>query len=150
MYSGMGMNQSVQQYFSFELSGAISELDELASSLKHICSILQIPEVQENQLNLILEELYSNSVNYAFAKVEQPKVIIEITKSDNQLEVIYRDNGPEFNPLDKQLPNLDLSLEDRPIGGLGIFFVKSMTDNVSYRYEHGFNLISMTKQILPV
>lgn len=144
------MTHTPEQRFSIHLHGAISELEDLASALHGIAQSLGLSELVENQLNLILEELYANSVNYAFVQVAEPAVFVELDVSDGLLEMIYRDNGPAFNPLEKQAPNLDLSVEDRPIGGLGIFFVKSLTDEVSYRYADGFNQILMKKRIASI
>jgi len=135
------------QRFSIHLHGAISELEDLALALHNIAETLHLSDTLENQLNLILEELYANSVNYAFSNVAEPMVSVELSVMDDTLHIAYRDNGPAFNPLDKQAPNLDLSVEDRPIGGLGIFFVKSLTDEVTYRYADGLNQILMMKRL---
>ena len=67
----------------------------------------------------------------------------------DKLKIIYQDNGPAFNPLEIADPDLTLSLDDRPIGGLGIFFVKSLTDAVSYSREGELNQIKMQKTLCP-
>lgn len=141
------MSNSAEQCFSINLSGSIAELEDLALALHHICGALALSEKIENQLNLILEELYANSVNYALLNVTKPMVKIDISLAQEGLKIIYLDNGPQFNPLMNQAPDLELSIEDRPIGGLGVLFVKSLTDDVSYQYQDGFNQIVMIKHI---
>ena len=141
------MTDSSEQCFSVNLSGSIAHLEDLALALHKICEAFALSKKIENQLNLILEELYANSVNYAFSKVAKPIVKIDISLSQGELKFIYQDNGPAFNPLVNQMPDLELTLEDRPIGGLGILLVKTLTDDVSYQYQDGFNQIVMIKHI---
>ena len=58
-----------------------------------------------------------------------------------------KDEGIPFNPLQKAEPDITLSAADREIGGLGIFITKKTMDTVSYRYENGKNILTMTKKI---
>ena len=55
------------------------------------------------------------------------------------------DNGAEYDPLEKEDPDVTLSAEDRQIGGLGIFMVKKIMDEVDYRYENGKNVLTLRK-----
>ena len=63
------------------------------------------------------------------------------------VEILFEDAGVPFNPLDKDDPDITLSAEDRPIGGLGIFLCKQMMDHVEYHYEDGCNVLIMEKKI---
>ena len=57
------------------------------------------------------------------------------------------DDGVPFDPLKKPDPDITLSVEERPIGGLGIFIVKKTMDTVTYTYENNKNILTMTKKI---
>ena len=57
------------------------------------------------------------------------------------------DEGTPFNPLERAEPDITLSAADRDIGGLGIFITKKTMDTVSYKYENGKNILTMTKKI---
>jgi anti-sigma regulatory factor (Ser/Thr protein kinase) len=59
-----------------------------------------------------------------------------------------RDAGVPFNPLEKDDPDITLSADKRPVGGLGIYICKSMMDSISYRYEGGNNVLVMNKRVV--
>ena len=70
----------------------------------------------------------------------------EDTKLYNCIKELY-DQGVPFDPLKKPDPDITLSVEERQIGGLGIFIVKKTMDSVSYAYENGKNILTMIKKI---
>ena len=57
-----------------------------------------------------------------------------------------RDKGQAFNPMEKENPDITLSADERPIGGLGIFMVKNIVDSIEYEYLSGENVLTMEKQ----
>ena len=63
------------------------------------------------------------------------------------MTLVIKDNGVPFNPLEKSEPDISLSADEREIGGLGIFITKKTMDTVSYTYENGENILTMTKKI---
>ena len=63
------------------------------------------------------------------------------------LTVTLKDAGKKFNPLEMPDPDVNLPLEEREIGGLGIFLCKQFMDEVEYRYEEGCNILTMKKNI---
>ena len=65
----------------------------------------------------------------------------------NVFKVVVEDDGISFNPLDIEAPNLDQSLSDTAIGGLGIHFVKSLTDDLTYRRKGDKNIVTMTIKV---
>lgn len=149
------MRHPLQNHYRISLNGTLGEIVDLASELHKAGQQLGLSAQTESQLNLILEELYTNSVNYGFplgATVAAetgviPKITIELALQAQLLQIRYRDNGVAFNPLNADAPDLGLSLEQRPIGGLGIFFVKTLTDHVEYSHDGEFNQISMCKNL---
>ena len=66
-----------------------------------------------------------------------------------QIEIVIRiiDNAPKFNPLETNDPDVSAKLEDRGIGGLGIFMVKKMTDSINYKYENNQNIVEFSINI---
>ncbi|MFC1575232.1 ATP-binding protein [Gemmatimonadota bacterium] len=61
------------------------------------------------------------------------------------MEIIVRDSGVAFNPLEKETPDIDAPAEERPIGGLGIFMVQKIMDDVGYERRDAENVFRMTK-----
>ena len=100
------------------------------------------------KIELSIEEAVENVVQYAY---EGGIGWLEAgTKLDDKtlvLTIELRDAGVPFNPLEKDDPDITLSADERPVGGLGIYICKSMMDSISYRYEDGNNVLVMKKQI---
>jgi serine/threonine-protein kinase RsbW len=109
-------------------------------------------------IELIIEEIVLNIVNYAFP--EKPAESSESSKSDKSVKkdgvidvevgtdgqalvLIIRDNGIAFNLLETSDPDINAEIDDREIGGLGIFFVKQLSDDVKYSRKNGKNIISL-------
>ena len=68
-------------------------------------------------------------------------------KEPDPLWLGFRDNGKPYNPLDAKEPDITASAEDRAIGGLGIFMVRKMMDNVEYEYTGGMNKLTLTASL---
>lgn len=99
-------------------------------------------------MNLALEEIVTNIVDYGYKGVEDYDIIIRFTLEKHRLRIQIKDNAPEFNPLDVKDPDdLNKPLEARGVGGLGIHLVKKFTDNFSYRRSNGKNIVTLTKNI---
>ena len=97
------------------------------------------------KIRLSLEEVVENVVNYAYAS-GLGWMEAGTERNGDTLTVTLRDGGKPFNPLEKPDPDITLSAEERQIGGLGIFLCKQMMDSVSYRYEDGCNILTLTKK----
>lgn len=136
-----------QTNFKIILTNGLAGIEQLTLALDHFFNQQGLDEQVKNQVNLVLEELYTNSVNYGFAGISNGYVEIELLNKGSHLEMVYRDNGVAYNPLQTEDPELLLSIEDRPIGGLGVFFVKAMTDHVEYMRDGGLNVIKMIKNL---
>lgn len=95
------------------------------------------------QLNLIVEEVFANIVNYS--KTEFITVNVEYEKPTATLEFI--DNGIEFNPILKQAPDFPDNIDDAQIGGLGIFLTKEMADELDYHHINGENHLKIIKKV---
>lgn len=100
------------------------------------------------QLNLALDEALSNSVNYAYGNEGRGEIVLEASKDNDN--VIFRliDTGAPFDPTEEG-ENVDTtsSAEERPIGGLGIFLIKQMMDEVAYERHDNQNILIMKKRI---
>ena len=68
---------------------------------------------------------------------------VQITNRPNGVEVVFKDNGKQYDPLKKDDPDITLPPEERPIGGLGIYMVKQIADQVRYQYKDGKNILTL-------
>lgn len=103
-------------------------------------SVVGLADNKRDRVMLAFEELYVNVLKY---NVNCPSLIIELrTQCDGKsFAVTISDNGARFNPLEADQPDLTLSVEEREIGGLGIFLFRELMDFADYRYEDGHNII---------
>ena len=95
------------------------------------------------KLMVAVDEIYSNIVRYSGASEAK----IRLVKEADTLRLVFSDNGKPYNPLDAKEPDVTASAEDRAIGGLGIFMVRKMMDNVEYMYKDGQNVLTLTMKV---
>jgi len=99
-----------------------------------------LPELQTGQLELLIEEIFVNIYRYSYPEQAPGSITVTYTiPNAGELSVEVRDQGIEFDPLAAPAPDLTLSLEQRPIGGLGILLLKTLAGSLSYRREQGWN-----------
>ena len=95
-----------------------------------------------------IEEVFVNVAHYAYPETGGD-MTLHIGFDEDSRTITFRmeDKGVPFNPLKKPDPDITLSAEEREIGGLGIFITKKTMDTVTYAYENGKNILTMTKKI---
>ena len=98
------------------------------------------------QMEIAVEEIYVNISRYAY-RPEKGDVDICLSKTDKAIIVTFIDGGREYDPLKKPDPDITLSAEEREIGGLGVFMAKKLSDNITYKYENGKNILILEKNL---
>ena len=101
-----------------------------------------------NKIELALDELYTNIASYAYEPgTGDIEIDYDLDEETRLLTVVVADRGKAFDPLAKEDPNIALPAQGRKIGGLGIFIVKQVMDEVSYRREDGKNILTLKKKV---
>ncbi len=97
------------------------------------------------KLNLVLDELVTNSISYGLAGAEVAQLRLRLRRSVGGVVAQVEDNGPAFNPfVEAKPPDTTVDVADRPIGGLGVYFVKHFVDSFQYERVDGTNRITLT------
>jgi serine/threonine-protein kinase RsbW len=96
---------------------------------------------------LVLEELLTNTISYGYGDKSAQLIEIRLEVRGDQLIIRTVDDGLAFNPRTAKEPNIESSLKDRAIGGLGIHLVKSLMDRVEYRHKDGKNHVTLRKRL---
>lgn len=99
------------------------------------------------QVNLILEELMTNIISYGHQEQHEKKIEVTLQCNENQLIITLLDEAPAFNPLLQPTPSIKADIDERAIGGLGIYFVRSLTDRVDYLYTGKGNQLTLYKSL---
>ena len=100
------------------------------------------------QLDLVVEEIFVNIASYAYTpNTGSVKILLDVQTEPLTISITFIDSGIPYNPLTKSDPNINLSVEERDIGGLGIFITKKLVDDISYKYDNGQNILQFTKSL---
>ena len=120
--------------------------DEIVNFLIHTEEVLAHPSLIY-AVRLSCEEIIVNIINYAYPAGTDGYIGVHVTTNQGKLCIEIQDGGIPFTPIEKEEPDISRDLEEREIGGLGIFLVFQMMDEVEYRYEEGKNKLMMRKKI---
>ena len=128
------------------LHNDITEVPTLGEFVEQVAEQLGYNMTDSMNMNLALEEAVVNVMNYAYPEGTIGDILIEAATTETQLVFTIKDSGTPFDPTQVEDPDTTLSIEDRPIGGLGIFLVKQLMDSVTYNYTDGFNILTLKKK----
>jgi anti-sigma regulatory factor (Ser/Thr protein kinase) len=98
-------------------------------------------------VNLALDEVITNVIRYGHDDGGQHPIVVRLAIDQDVLTAQVEDDGRAFNPLEAPVPDIGASIEERPIGGLGIHLVRSVMNSVEYRREDGRNVLTMKKRL---
>lgn len=131
-------------------------IDALTDNLPQVLSFVdeqleaaQCPVKIQMQIDIAVEEIFVNIAHYAYKKeVGTAAVRVEVTNEPPAVQITFIDQGIPYDPLAKADPDVTLSIEERQIGGLGIFMVKKTMDDVEYKYLDGHNVLTLKKGLV--
>lgn len=129
------------------IKNELGQLARLYAFLDQQAEAYELEDFLLMQIKLALEEAVTNVIQYAYPEKEDQDIRIDMNYMNRRLTIVITDTGIAFNPLARQEPDLTLSLEERPIGGLGIYLVKQLMTEVTYNRSDGKNILTMTKDI---
>lgn len=122
----------------------VSELNNAIGFVEQFLETVNCPMKTAMNITIAFEELFVNVASYAYPDSEGVAKV-SLIGDNNKLTVIISDSGIPYNPLEKMDPDITLNANDRPIGGLGIYMVKKMMDEMSYEYFNGENITKFVK-----
>jgi serine/threonine-protein kinase RsbW len=119
--------ESVALFRNFVRSGAVAA---------------EVPADELEKLDLVLEEILVNIARYAYPAGNGAAEVAFAPDGPGKLYVEISDWGNDFNPLDVEPPDFSRGLAERPIGGLGVFLVRSLVSDIAYRRDTDRNVLS--------
>ena len=131
---------------TLELNNDIAEIPQLSAFIDTFAEEAGIDFSLVMSLQLALEEAVVNVMEYAYPKGTMGKVLITASVEGDDLEFVISDSGKAFDPTAKAEVNVELGVEDRPIGGLGIHLVRNIMDSVAYERKDGKNILTLRKR----
>jgi anti-sigma regulatory factor (Ser/Thr protein kinase) len=137
----------VSHKYSFELKNDLSELETLCQHLNKFGQTSGLSEACITDINICLDELFTNIVSYGFVDDLEHVVRFAINLEDCVLKLNIEDDGILFNPIEQKDPEIPADLIDVRIGGLGIHIVRKLMDNFRDKRERGKNKMTLKKFI---
>ena len=130
------------------LHNDIQQIPQLAEFVEAVADVANLDVGLAMSLNLALEEAVSNVIMYAYPPGSDGLVDVEAVIRKDELRFILSDSGVAFDPTAAPEADITLDVSERPIGGLGIFLVRNIMDEVSYtRSDDGKNILTMIKKL---
>ena len=129
------------------INNDISEISILCDKINKFCEENSISNKKRQDISLIVDELASNVIFYAYPSNERHSFSLDISISNDIVTIKIIDSGIPFNPLAKADPDTDLNAEERQIGGLGIFLIRQIMNTVEYQRIDGKNVLTLGKQL---
>lgn len=128
----------------------MERLPQAIAFVEAFCQRNGIARSDALRLGLIIEELFTNTVEHGHGGDSDAPIRVELRVTVSQLALLYEDAAPHFDPLARLLqspPDLHAELDERRVGGLGIHLVTQMAASIRYAREDGFNRLRLVLQL---
>ena len=130
------------------LTTEIAEFDRLRSWFQEFARQVELPEEITSRMLIAADEVFTNIAAYAYPGAAG-QVEVSAEQKAAMLCLTFKDTGKPFDPTKSADPDIQAPAAERPIGGLGIFVMKKLMDQVEYRRENGCNILTLSKRIFP-
>lgn len=128
-----------------------AKIEAIEDGLESVVEALQTHGISSKicyKVRLALDELLTNIVSYAYrGRPGKVEICYEITDEPKSVAVMLIDEGEPFDPTKTEDPDITKDAAHREIGGLGLFIVKSIMDEVQYRREGNQNILVIRKNL---
>jgi len=133
--------------YTLRLPAKLESLETVRSFVLQTIKDWNITQEIVSKIELVLEEVLTNIINYAYPTGEGDVEVQCTLMNKDKLCFVIQDWGNPFNPLTENSPDLSTDLFERKIGGLGIFLVRKMVDELDYQREEGKNILKLCMKI---
>ncbi len=130
-----------------KLKNQMSELERVNRFVEEIGEELGLDMELQMNLNLVMEEMVVNVISYAYPEGTTAEIELVAETDGKELKFVLSDRGREFDPTLKGDTDMSVNPAERDLGGMGIFIVKNIMNEVTYQRLEGKNLLTMKKEI---
>lgn len=130
-----------------EISNELTEIRRAADMVEEFCGRYALPEREGKAINVVLDEVLSNVICYAFADTKPHAILVALNYSDGEITVEVEDDGAPFDPTQVRAPTLANDVIERRPGGLGIVSVRSLTNSIEYRRASERNYLVLRRRV---
>ena len=131
---------------TLNLNNKVSEITKLNAFVKSATATLNMEIGLANKIKLAVEEAVTNIIDYAYQNGTEGIISVTIEADESRIRFILTDSGAEFDPTGVSKADTTLTVDERPIGGLGVFLVRNLMDSINYERVDGKNVLRMEKR----
>ena len=133
----------------FQIESNLDEVALVGITVNALCSAIPLPDVEAYQIEMCVVEAVNNAIEHAYENMPGHPIEIRVSIDIDALKLIVRDEGRAMSGQSEN-PALEYdpgNLDTLPEGGMGLYLIDSVMDEVSYQTEHGSNILTMTKTL---
>ncbi len=128
------------------IAATVENIETVTEFVNAQLELTDCPIRAQMQIDIAIDEILSNIAHYAYTeKCGEATVRVELSENPKSAVLTFIDRGIPYDPLAQAEPDTTLSADERKIGGLGIFMVKKIMDEVTYEYKDGTNILKIRK-----
>lgn len=141
------MKQTIYLPCSIVLNNDIQEVKQLNVFVSDVCATVHLDDDTATNVELAIEEAVVNVMNYAYPYEWEGKIHVKAYASAGKLFFEISDSGIPFDPTKAKEADISLSVQQRSIGGLGIYLIRKYMDNMEYKRIEGRNVLTLSKNL---
>ena len=142
------MNIQMKDRLKLKIEGKLENLSLIGDFIGDSMREFGLDNRKIFDVQMAVDEACTNIIEYGYAN-EGGTIDIACQRRGEEIVVVIKDTGKPFDPTTVQPPDLNTSLEERKAGGLGIYFMKTLTDEVRYEFKEGKNVLTMVVRLPP-
>ncbi len=137
----------MSERFQITLAAELESLRQFRDFIADCCAKFQIPESTVFELKLAVDEACTNIITHGYKGMNPGSIILSFRIEPDRILVSLTDFGHVFEPAEAPKPDVEAALEDRPLGGMGLYLIYKMMDNIDYQASEDGNTLTFTKYI---
>jgi phosphoserine phosphatase RsbU/P len=147
-YAGPGVaNASAPPDLSLDLRATLDDLGRAAAAVRAVCETRGVSREPTDDVLLALDEIVANVIKYGYRDDPGGSITVRLRIGGDAVSLEIHDRAPAFDPLQARRPDIELPLDARPAGGLGIFLARSVVDTMEYERADGENRLRVTRSL---
>ena len=137
----------MSQRFQITRAAELESLAVFRQFISDCCTSSNVPDGAVFDLKLAVDEACTNIIEHGYKGMDPGSIILALRVEPDRVLVQITDFGHIFEPADAPKPDIEAALEDRPLGGLGLFLIYQTMDNIDYQSSEDGNTLTFTKYI---
>ncbi len=137
----------MSERFQITLAAELESLRQFRDFIADCCAKFQVPESTVFELKLAVDEACTNIITHGYKGMDPGSIILSFRIEPDRILVSLTDFGHVFEPAEAPKPDVEAALEDRPLGGMGLYLIYKMMDNIDYQASEDGNTLTFTKYI---